>query len=111
MAALMLPSAVLTHLNAGVRAAAGPEPVLITWCWHPASVTAAEQAMPSLTTSQVGPRLRLAKFGTAWLQMLVTRRSLMRTGLPAGVVSTVAVKGVLPSAPRPRLPQGHQPTR
>ena len=27
MAALMLPSAVLTHLKAGVRAALGPEPI------------------------------------------------------------------------------------
>ena len=39
MAALMLPSAVLTHLNAGVRAAFGPDPVVTTWCVHPASVT------------------------------------------------------------------------
>jgi len=30
MAALMLPSAVLTHLNAGVRAAFGPDPVVTT---------------------------------------------------------------------------------
>ena len=30
MADLMLPSAVLAHLNAGVRAAFGPDPVLTT---------------------------------------------------------------------------------
>jgi hypothetical protein len=34
MAALMLPSAVLTHLKAGMRAASGPEPVLTTWWVH-----------------------------------------------------------------------------
>ena len=28
----MLPSAVLTHLNAGVRAEADPLPVLMAWC-------------------------------------------------------------------------------
>ena len=39
MAALMLPSAVLTHLKAGVRAALGPDPVLTTWCAQPASAT------------------------------------------------------------------------
>ena len=43
MAALMLPSAVLTHLKADVRAEAGPEPVLITARWHPAAVTALKQ--------------------------------------------------------------------
>jgi hypothetical protein len=42
MAALMLPSAVLTHLNAGVRAALGPDPVLTTWCAQPASATLAK---------------------------------------------------------------------
>src|SRR4051812_15627162 len=111
MAALMLPSAVLTHLKAGVRAAAGPEPVLITWWRPPASVTAAKQARPSLTPSQLGSRLRLAKPEMAWLQKLVTRRSLSRTGLPSGVVSTAATKGVLPAAPRPRLPPERSPPR
>jgi hypothetical protein len=48
--ALMLPSAVLTHLNAGVRAEADPLPVLMAWWVHPASVTLAKQARPSLTT-------------------------------------------------------------
>jgi hypothetical protein len=32
----------LTHLNAGVRAAFGPDPVVTTWCAHPASVTLAK---------------------------------------------------------------------
>jgi hypothetical protein len=36
MADLMLRSAVLAHLNAGVRAAFGPDPVVTTWCAHPA---------------------------------------------------------------------------
>ena len=61
MAALILPRAVLTHLKAGVLAALGPEPVLtIVWS-HPAPVTAAKQARPSLTTVQAGSRLCLAK--------------------------------------------------
>src|SRR5690242_3507515 len=57
----MLPSAVLTHLKAGVRAAHRPEPVVMTVCWHPASVTAGKQLRPSLTTSQAGSRLALGK--------------------------------------------------
>src|SRR5947209_1161923 len=94
----MLPRAVLTHLNAGVRAEAGPEPVLITSCLHPASVTAPKHARPSLTTSQPGSRLRRAKPESAWVQKLLTRRSFSRTGLPSGVVSTAATNGVLPGA-------------
>src|SRR5215213_2124530 len=84
MAALMLPSAVLTQLKAGVRAAAAPEPVLTTWWRHPASITAPKHARPSLTTSQPGSRLRLAKPEIAWPQKLVTRRSFRRIGLRSG---------------------------
>src|ERR1700712_2321720 len=65
MAALIFPSAVLTHRKVGVRAAAEPEPVLTTWCAHPASATAPKQARPSLTTSHAGSRLRLAKVESA----------------------------------------------
>src|SRR3954454_23115117 len=68
----MLPSAVLTQRKAGARAPRAPEPVLMTVCRHPALVTAAKQGRPSLTTSQVGSRLRLAKPSTARLQKLVT---------------------------------------
>ena len=70
----MLPNAVLTHLKAGVRAALGPEPVLTTWWVHPASVTAKHQR-PSLTTEQLGSRLRLANPAIEAAQKLVTRRS------------------------------------
>src|ERR1700751_4301652 len=99
----MLPSAVLTHLNAGVRAAAAPLPVLMAWWLHPASVTRPKHASPSLTTVHAGSRLRLAKPAIAWPQKLATRRSFRRTGLPSGVVSTAATNGVLAAAPRPRL--------
>ena len=43
-----------------MRAALGPEPVLTTWWVHPASVTPAKHQRPSLTTEQLGSRLRLA---------------------------------------------------
>src|SRR4051795_11149252 len=111
MAALMLPKAVLTHLKAGVRAAAAPEPVLITVCLHLASVTAPKQARPSLTTSLAGAKCRLAKPDTARLAKPGTRCSFNRTGLPSAVVSTAATKGVLPGAPRPRLPPERCPPR
>src|SRR5471030_1304910 len=109
MAALILPSAVLAHLKAAVRAAAAPEPVLMTWCAHPASATAPKQANTSLTTSQLGSRLRLANVEIAWLQKLLTRRNFRRTGLPSRVVSTATRNGVLPGAPRPRLPPERSP--
>src|SRR5579864_6311278 len=111
MAALMLPSAVLTHLNAGVRAAFGPDPVLTTWCAHPASATLPKHWRPSLTTAQFGSRLRLANPAIAVAQKLVTRHSLSRTGFPSSVVSTAATNGVLPGAPRPRLPPERSPPR
>src|SRR5947209_20054423 len=111
MAALMLPSAELTHLSAGTRAASGQEPVLVPSCLLPASFTPPKQARPSLTTSQGGSRLRFANPEIAWLQKLVTRRSFRRTGLPSGVVSTAATNGVLPGAPRPRLAPVRSPPR
>ena len=99
IAALMLPRAVFTHLKAGVFAARGPEPVLTSAWLHPAPVTAAKQARPSLTTVEAGSRLCLAKALIEVLRKPVTRLSFRRTGLPVGVVSTAATKGVLPAAP------------
>src|ERR1700722_18705185 len=111
MAAFMLPSAVLTHLNAGVRAAFGPDPVLTTWCAHPASATLAKHCRPSLTTERLGSRLRLANPAIEVAQKLVTLRSFRRIGFPSVVVSTAATNGVLPGAPRPRFPPERSPPR
>src|ERR1700716_4305541 len=85
MAAVMLPSAGLPHLKAGVRAALGPDPVLMTWCVPPASATLPKHCRRSLTTEQLGSRLRLANPEIAVAQKLVTRRSFRRTGCPSGV--------------------------
>src|SRR5271157_5778664 len=52
----MLPSAVLTHLKAGVLAARGPAPVLIAVWVHPTSATAAKHARPSDRTWASGER-------------------------------------------------------
>src|SRR3954451_13486211 len=100
MAALMLPKAVLTHLKAGVRAAAAPEPVLITVCLHLASVTAPKQARPSLTTSLAGAKCRLAKPDTARLAKPGTRCSFNRTGFSAPPGSPSGTKGVVAQPPR-----------
>ena len=63
MAALMLPSAVLTHLKAGVLAAfANREPVLMAAWVHPASTTAEKQASPSETTSAPERERRAGEF-------------------------------------------------
>ena len=61
MAVLMLPSAVLTHLKAGVSTALRPDPVRIGWWVHPASATPRKQPRPSLTTVLGGSRLRRAR--------------------------------------------------
>ena len=111
MAALMFPSAVLTHLNDADCAAACPEPVITTSWVQPASVTAEKQRRPSLTTTQAGSRLARANASIERLQKLPTRRSLRRLGLPSGVVLTAATNGVLPGAPRPRLPPPRCPPR
>src|SRR3954463_3947650 len=111
MAALILPSAVLTPLKVVMRPAAGPVPVLRAWWLQPASVTLPKHWSPSLTTVQPGSRLRLANAEIDLLQKVVTRRSFKRTGLPSGVVSTAATNGVFPGAPRPRLPPDRSPPR
>src|SRR5512144_166929 len=107
----MLPSAVLTHLKAGVSTALRPEPVRIGWWVQPAVVTPRKHDRPSLTTVQPASRLRLAKAAISLRRKPRTRRSLRRTGRPSAVVSTVATIGVLPAAPRPRLPPERWPPR
>ena len=111
IAALMLPSTVLTHLKAGLRDAVRPEPVTIGWWAQPTLVTAVKQSSPSLTTVLAGSSDCWAKASTSARRKPLTRRSLTRTGLALGVVSTAAINGVLPGAPRPRLPPERSPPR
>jgi hypothetical protein len=47
MAALMLPSAVLTYLKVGARAVVGPPPAMMAWWEQPALVTPPKQHRPS----------------------------------------------------------------
>src|SRR5512147_1914575 len=96
----MLPSAVLTHLKAGVSTALRPEPVRIGWCVQPAAVTPRKHDRASLTTVQAASRLRLAKISIS-VRKPRTRRSLRRTGRPSAVVSTVATIGVAGRAAPP----------
>ena len=78
---------------------AAPLPVLMAWWVHPALVTLAKQARPSLTTWQARLKLRPANPDKASPENVATRPSLMLTGLPSTVVSTAATNGVLPAAP------------
>src|SRR3974390_2719809 len=105
----MLPSAVLTHLNAGVLAACGPEPVTIAECLQPASVTAAKHFKPSERTTVPLSSAVLASLRSADLLNAPTRRRMILRGLPSSVVSTAATKGVLPTAPRPGGPARSPP--
>src|SRR5512147_1230604 len=54
---------------------------------------------------------RRASVSTCLRRKHLTRRSFRRTGWPSGVVSTAAMIGVLPGAPRPRLPPERSPPR
>src|SRR5688572_24051480 len=108
-----------------------PEPVTIGKWSQPAFATAGQQDRPSLTTLLPAARSRLASFSISFLRKPLTidgnavdpaRQepasagwpvgvSLSRRGLRAGVVSTAATIGVLPAAPRPRLPPERSPPR
>src|SRR5689334_5482217 len=110
-AVLTLPSVVFTHLNGVQFAARLPEPVTIGRCEQPAFSTAGQQDRPSLTTSVPGAKSRLASFSTSLLRKPLTTLNRSRLGLRSAVVSTAATIGVLPAAPRPRLPPGRSPPR
>src|SRR3712207_2702097 len=107
----MLPRVVFTHRNGVQRAAGLPEPVALGRCVQPAFSTAGQQDRPSLTTVLPAARSRLASFSTSFLRKPLTTLSLRRLGLRSGVVSTAATTGVLPAAPRPRLPPERSPPR
>jgi hypothetical protein len=78
---------------------------------QPAFSTAGQQDRPSLITLVPGARSRLATFSTSFLRKPFTTVSRSRRGLRSAVVSTAAMTGVLPAAPRPRLPPGRSPPR
>src|ERR671928_223988 len=107
----MLPSVVFTHRNGLQLAARLPEPVTIGRCEQPAFSTAGQQDSPSLTTVLPGSMAALASFSTSRLRKPLTTVSRSRLGFLSAVVSTAATTGVLPAAPRPRLPPGRSPPR
>src|SRR3954465_2463468 len=107
----MLPRAVLTYRNGAQPAARLPEPVTIGKCEQPAFSTAGQQDRPSLTTVVPAERSRLAILSTSFLRKPLTTLSRSRLGRRSGVVSTAATIGVLPAAPRPRLPPWRSPPR
>src|SRR3954470_23388700 len=107
----MLPRQVLTHLNGAQPAARLPEPVTIGKWAQPAFPTAGQQDRPSLTTLLPAARSRLAILSTSFLRKPLTTLSRSRRGLLSSVVSTAATIGVLPAAPRPRLPPWRSPPR
>src|SRR3954470_5363784 len=107
----MLPRQVSTHSNGVQRAACLPAPVTITVCEQPALVTAFQHRKPSLTIVLPAAKSRLASFSTSFLRKPFPPLSRSRLGRRSGVVSTAATSGVLPAAPRPRLPPDRSPPR
>src|SRR4051794_39589452 len=107
----MLPSVVFTHRNGVQPAAFLPAPVAIAKWAQPAFSTAGQQESPSLTTLLPGAKSRLASFSTSFLRKPFTTLNRSRFGFLSAVVSTAATIGVLPAAPRPRLPPGRSPPR
>src|SRR5215204_7373653 len=110
MAALTLPSVVLTHLNGDHPAARLPLPVTIAVCSSPASVAAVQQRSPSVTRRLVEAKCSATSFLISFLRKPLTGRSLILRGRRSSVVEIAATKGCLPAAPRPRLP-GRCPPR
>src|SRR3712207_4307321 len=110
MAALTLPSVVLTHLNDASFAVCLPEPVTRGSCAQPVRVTAVQQDRPSLTTVAPEARCCRANLSTSRLRKPLIGSSLSFLGRRSAVVSTAATNGVLPAAPRPRLPLRSPPT-
>src|SRR3954453_14127246 len=107
----MLPSAVLTQVNGTHLAACGPLPAVIGKCVQPACSTAVQQDRPSVTTLLPAAKSRLASISISFLRKPWTTVSLSPLGLRPAVVWTAATNGVLPAAPRPRLPPGGCPPR
>src|SRR3712207_3048870 len=107
----MLPRVVLTHRNGAQPAARFPEPVTIGRCAQPAFATAGQQDRSPLTTLVPSAMSHLASFSTSFLRKPLTTVSLSRFGFRSSVVSTAATIGVLPAAPRPRLPPDRSPPR
>src|SRR5215211_2582966 len=107
----MLPSVVFTQRNGVQPAALLPDPTAIATCVQPAFSTAGQQDRPSLTTLVPGSIAASASLSTSRLRKPLTTASLSRLGLRSAVVSTAATIGVLPAAPRPRLPPGRSPPR
>src|SRR5918997_3296067 len=107
----MLPRQVLTQRNGAQFAARLPAPVAIGKCVQPAASTAGQHDRPSLTTLLPAAKSRLASFSTSFLRKPLTTVSLSRRGRLSAVVSTAATIGVLPAAPRPRLPPERSPPR
>src|SRR5688572_23957202 len=105
----MLPRVVFTHRNGAHRAARRPEPVIIGKWQQPAFSTAGQQDRPSLTMLLPGARSRLASFAISFFLKPLTTVSLSRRDLRSAVVSTALTIGVLPAAPRPRLPPERSP--
>ena len=58
-----------------------------------------------------GSEVSSASRSTSFLRKPLTTLSRSRLGLRSAVVSTAATIGVLPAAPRPRLPPGRSPPR
>src|SRR3954471_7234500 len=107
----MLPRVVLTHRNGAKLAAGFAERVPIGEGAQPAFSTAGQQDSPSLTTVAPGSIAALASFSTSRLRKPLTTVSRSRLGLRSAVVSTAAMMGVLPAAPRPRSPPERSPPR
>ena len=122
----MLPSAVLTQPPLRLRsrserrhgrrrvkgthlAACGPLPVTIGKWVQPACSTAVQQLKPSLTTLLPAAKSRLASTSISFLRKPLTTVRRSRLGLRSAVVSTAATNGVVPAAPRPRLPPERAP--
>ena len=111
IARLTLPSSVFTQISPGVSQLPLPPPVTRGWCVQRAAWTPRKQASPSARTMVPGRRCCCAQACTARRRKPTTGLSRSRCGRPSAVTWAAARKGVLRSAPRPRLPAAGCPAQ
>lgn len=94
----------LTHLNTPNSSYPLSVWVIIASWLHFASLTPGKQFNPSETTRQNGLKCFLLHDAISCLKKPVTRLMRILIGCPSSVIATEAKNGILPVAPRPRMP-------
>src|SRR6056297_2073220 len=108
MAFLTFPSIVFTQVNSCFSTLDGPPPVSMLQCGQ-VSTIARKHGSPSEVTSASALRCCRAQRSTQSLRKPASGVMRRASGRPSALQATAATNGVLPAAPRPRLPPRRSP--